>query len=154
MRAMLAANKDEFRIILPNSAAANGHKITVSGKAKVGDDVTVTVTPADGYELYLGSLKANGVKVSKKGDAYSFVMPAADVAITASFCKEGTGPAEVKGDANGDGSVNIADVALICRYIMGEAQLGADARELCDMNGDGSINVTDAVLVCMKVAGN
>ena len=57
-------------------------------------------------------------------------------------------------DANGDGSVNIADVALICRYIMGEAQLSADARELCDMNGDGSINVTDAVLVCMKVAGN
>jgi len=50
--------------------------------------------------------------------------------------------------------VNIADVALICRYIMGEAQLSADARELCDMNGDGSINVTDAVLVCMKVAGN
>lgn len=128
---MLAANKDEFRIILPNSAAANGHKITVSGKAKVGDDVTVTVTPADGYELYLGSLKANGVKVSKKGGAYSFVMPAADVAITASFCKEGTGPAEAKGDANGDGNVNIADVALICRYIMGEAQLSADARELC-----------------------
>lgn len=64
------------------------------------------------------------------------------------------GPSEVKGDANGDGSVNIADVALICRYIMGEAQLSADARELCDMNGDGSINVTDAVLVCMKVAGN
>lgn len=154
VRAMLAANKDEFRIILPNSAAANGHKITVSGKAKAGDDVTVTVTPADGYELYLGSLKANGVKLSKKGDAYSFVMPAADVAITASFCKEGTGPAEVKGDANGDGSVNIADVALICRYIMGEAQLSADARELCDMNGDGSINVTDAVLVCMKVAVN
>ena len=154
VRAMLAANKDEFRIILPNSAAANGHKITVSGKAKVGDDVTVTVTPADGYELYLGSLKANGVKLNKKGDAYSFVMPAADVAITANFCKEGTGPAEVKGDANGDGSVNIADVALICRYIMGEAQLSADARELCDMNGDGSINVTDAVLVCMTVAGN
>ena len=154
VRAMLAANKDEFRIILPNSAAANGHKITVSSKAKAGDDVTLTVTPADGYELYLGSLKANGVKLSKKGDAYSFVMPAADVAITASFCKEGTGPAEVKGDANGDGSVNIADVALICRYIMGEAQLSADARELCDMNGDGSINVTDAVLVCMKVAGN
>ena len=58
------------------------------------------------------------------------------------------------GDVNGDGSVNIADVALICRYIMGEAQLSADARELCDMNGDGSINVTDAVLVCMKVAVN
>lgn len=154
VRAMLAANKDEFRIILPNNAAANGHKITVSSKAKAGDDVTVTVTPADGYELYLGSLKANGVKLSKKGDAYSFVMPAADVAITASFCKEGTGPSEAKGDANGDGNVNIADVALICRYIMGEAQLSADARELCDMNGDGSINVTDAVLVCMKVAGN
>ena len=50
--------------------------------------------------------------------------------------------------------MNIADVALICRYIMGEAQLSADARELCDMNGDGKINVTDAVLVCMKVAGN
>ena len=151
IRAMLAANKDEFRIILPNNAAANGHKITVSSKAKAGDDVTVTVTPADGYELYLGSLKANGVKLNKKGDAYSFVMPAADVAITANFCKEGTGPAEVKGDANGDGSVNIADVALICRYIMGEAQLSADARELCDMNGDGKINVTDAVLICMKI---
>lgn len=154
VRNMLAVNKDEFRIILPNSAAANGHTITISSKANVGDDVTVTVTPAEGYELYLGSLKANGVKLTKRGNAYSFVMPAADVAITASFCKEGTGPVEVKGDANGDGSVNIADVALICRCIMGEAQLSADARELCDMNGDGKINVTDAVLICMQIAGN
>ena len=59
------------------------------------------------------------MKLSKKGDAYSFVMPAADVAITASFCKEGTGPAEVKGDANGDGSINVTDAVLVCMKVAG-----------------------------------
>ncbi len=151
IRAMLAANKDEFRIILPNNAAANGHRISAISRAAAGDDITVTVIPADGYELCSSSLKANGVKISGEGNTYSFVMPAADVAITAGFCKSGTGAAAVKGDANGDGSVNIADVVLICRCIMGEAQLDADAIELCDMNEDGGINVTDAVLICMKI---
>lgn len=152
LKNMLAANKDEFRIILPYNAAANGHKISAPSKAKAGDDVTLSVTPGAGYELYLGSLKANGVKLSKNGAAYSFVMPAEDVAITASFCAEGTSPVLIMGDANEDGGVNIQDVALACRHIMGEAKLSGEAFTLADMNEDGKLTIADAILICKKIA--
>lgn len=150
---MLAANKEEFRIIISNSAAANGHKITAASTAKAGDDVAVTVTPKEGYELTTGSLNANGVKLTKNGSSYTFVMPACDVFLTANFCEEGTNPTPLKGDANGDGTVNITDVMLICRSIMGDTKLSDDATTLCDMNDDGRITVSDAVLVCNKIAG-
>ena len=150
---MLAANKEEFRIIISNSAAANGHTITAASTAKAGDDVAVTVTPKEGYELTTGSLKANGVKLTKNGSSYTFVMPACDVFLTASFCEEGTNPTPLKGDANEDGTVDITDVMLICRSIMGTTKLSDDATTLCDMNEDGKITVSDAVLVCNKIAG-
>ncbi len=154
LRTMLAANKDEFRIILPYSAAANGHTISTPATAKAGDDVTVTVTPKNGYELYLGSLKANGVKLTKRGTSYTFVMPSEDVAITASFCTEGTGPKVVQGDVNGDGTLNTIDVALLCRYLTGQVELSSDAISLADMNEDGKVTIADAILLCKRIAAN
>lgn len=154
LRTMLAANKDEFNIILPYSAAANGHTIAAPATAKAGDDVTVTVTPNEGYELYLGSLKANGVKLTKRGTSYTFVMPSEDVAITAIFCEEGTGPKLVLGDVSGDGVLNTIDVALLCRHLMGQAELSSDAVALADMNEDGKVTIADAILLCKRIAAN
>jgi hypothetical protein len=63
------------------SATSNGTVSCALSQAAAGTTVTLTVTPAEGYALVAGSLKVNGTPIS----GTSFVMPAADVTITAEF---------------------------------------------------------------------
>ncbi|MDO4512053.1 MAG: dockerin type I domain-containing protein [Bacteroidales bacterium] len=48
--------------------------------------------------------------------------------------------AQVLGDVNGDGVVNVSDVTALVNKILGDADY---ADEVCDINGDGVINVSD-----------
>lgn len=48
----------------------------------------------------------------------------------------------VSGDMNGDGEVNVTDVALLVDYILGSGNNSFDAAH-ADVNGDGSITITD-----------
>ncbi|MBR6763385.1 MAG: hypothetical protein IKM13_06505 [Clostridia bacterium] len=58
--------------------------ISVAASAKTGETVTVTVTPAAGYDI--GKVTASGATLTNAGDGkYTFVMPASDVKISASF---------------------------------------------------------------------
>ena len=50
----------------------------------------------------------------------------------------------VKGDANGDGVVNAADVVAIVNYLLNKAESGFNEKA-ADVNGDGLINVADLV---------
>ncbi|MDR1898732.1 MAG: PASTA domain-containing protein, partial [Treponema sp.] len=55
-----------------------------------GETVTLTVSPGEDYELTAGSLKANDGEVALSpggGSSYSFVMPKADVRVSAEFEK-------------------------------------------------------------------
>jgi hypothetical protein len=63
------------------SATSNGTVTSPLSQATAGTTVSLTVTPADGYQLVAGSLKVNGTAIS----GTSFTMPAADVTITAEF---------------------------------------------------------------------
>lgn len=70
----------DYKII--TSDITNGTVTTSpAGSAKAGAEVTVTVTPDDGYELVEGSLKVNGTAIT----GGKFVMPAEDANITAEF---------------------------------------------------------------------
>lgn len=55
--------------------------------------------------------------------------------------------AQLMGDADGDGSVTLADAVLIMRYAMNT--IGADELILdnCDMDADGAVNAADALNV-------
>ena len=50
----------------------------------------------------------------------------------------------LKGDANGDGKVNIADAVAIMNAALGKTSVFFD-KTAADVNGDGRITVTDAV---------
>ena len=50
------------------------------------------------------------------------------------------------GDANGDGTVNAADIVEVVNYIMGKASAKFDASK-ADINGDGTINAADIVMI-------
>ncbi len=52
-----------------------------------------------------------------------------------------TGPTGLKGDVNGDGTVNIADLVLVA------SNLGETGQNAADVNGDGQVNIADLVLV-------
>ena len=57
------------------------------------------------------------------------------------------------GDVNLDGSVDVADLWLVCNHIMKGNVLADTGLEKADMNGDGAVTVSDAVLICNAIAG-
>ena len=52
-----------------------------------------------------------------------------------------TGATGLKGDVNGDGTVNISDLVLVA------SNLGQTGENAADVNGDGVVNIADLVLV-------
>ncbi len=52
-----------------------------------------------------------------------------------------------KGDANGDGEVNIADAVATVTNILGEPATGNFYRSMADMNGDDEIDIFDVTLI-------
>ena len=52
-----------------------------------------------------------------------------------------TGATGLKGDVNGDGTVNISDLVLVA------SNLGQTGQNAADVNGDGVVNIADLVLV-------
>ena len=54
----------------------------------------------------------------------------------------------LKGDANGDGEVNIADVNAVIRVI-----LGYSSSNHCDVNKDGEINIADVGVIIRIILG-
>lgn len=58
-----------------------------------------------------------------------------------------------KGDANGDGTINVSDaIAIIC-YILGDTPLDFNA-SAADLNNDGKVTVTDALIIIMMYKQN
>ena len=59
----------------------------------------------------------------------------------------------IKGDANGDGKINVTDVAIVAAQVKGIKPLDAGALKRADVNGDGKINVTDVSKIAAHVKG-
>ena len=55
---------------------------------------------------------------------------------------------KLKGDVNGDGTVNIADLVLVA------SNLGKTGQNAADVNGDGVVNIADLVLVAGALGTN
>ncbi len=62
-------------------------------------------------------------------------------------------PYHGKGDVNGDGRIDINDVILVMKHILGEKNLDANQQLLADVNGDGIVNIHDAALIRQKSLG-
>lgn len=61
---------------------------------------------------------------------------------------------KIHGDINGDGKLNVSDMALLARYIAGDpnARKSVD-KATADVNGDGKVNVMDLAYLSKLVAG-
>jgi hypothetical protein len=56
------------------------------------------------------------------------------------------GPEPIKGDVNGDGEVNIADVNCVIDVILG-AREASEFEGRADVNGDGEVNIADVNVI-------
>ena len=59
----------------------------------------------------------------------------------------------MKGDANGDGTVNAADIVEVVNYIMGHPS-GKFKEDAADANGDSVVNAADIVAIVNIIMGN
>lgn len=60
--------------------------------------------------------------------------------------------AYVKGDANGDGRVSVADMAIIASHIMGDNPANFNEKQ-ADVNGDGRVSVADISALASLIMG-
>ena len=78
-------DQEKFEIEV-GSGIKNGTLTTDKTEAAAGETVTVTVTPASGYQLVKDSLKYNSTIIQPDSEnAYTFVMPEEAVTLTAQF---------------------------------------------------------------------
>lgn len=66
---------------------------------------------------------------------------------------EVTGQSSVKGDATGDGNVDIADLRLVLRSVCGKAELSEVQTAAAEVNGDGLVDIMDLRMLLRVVCG-
>ena len=107
--------------------------------AKADDVVALTVTPDPGYRLESITVTPEepGFIVSMDQNN-QFVMPACNVFVSATFTEVDF----LRGDANGDTEVTIADVSALIDYLLtgDESLINMDA---ANCNGDDDITIAD-----------
>ena len=57
------------------------------------------------------------------------------------------------GDVNGDGEINVTDIAMIAAHIKGIKALDENGIKAADANGDGDVNVTDIAMIAAHIKG-
>ena len=57
-----------------------------------------------------------------------------------------------KGDANGDGNVDVSDVVALANHVMGDTPSGF-SKDAADMNGDGEVDITDVTSLANQLMG-
>ena len=106
-----------------------------------GDKITLTAVPEDGFVFsgWSGAVSSSDLTVTVS------VWEAEE--LTCSFTKT----SYEKGDITLDGSVNVADLTLLTKYLLGSEGLAKERIKLADMNGDGSTDVFDLVRLRKKI---
>ena len=59
----------------------------------------------------------------------------------------------ILGDVNGDGDINVTDIAMVAAHIKGIKALDENGIKAADVNGDGEVNVTDIAKIAAHIKG-
>ena len=126
-----------------------GNKGSISGTATgnggvyvmVGNDIYESYILDNKWSVTLGAI-SEGMTV-KVVTRYDGLMPSILVTAVATV-GGGETPEVLKGDANGDSSVDTADVVAIVNHILGKSSVSF-VETNADLNGDGQVSVDDAV---------
>ena len=129
--------------------------------------ITITANPTAGSSKVegAGSVKLTGtttslnIKVTPNyGSARTYKLTvrksdSAGVAVPTPSSGSSSGRTYNKGDVNNDGTINVRDIILIKRHIVGMETLTGDAFKAADVNEDGVVNVRDLVILKRYMVG-
>jgi len=82
------------------------------------------------------------------------VTPSAAETYPADYTYKVSAGSTVRGDANGDGSISVTDIAVVVNCILQLPNTGSFSEYGADANGDGDITVTDIGVIVDKILGN
>ena len=120
-----------------------------ASSAPGGTLVTLTATPDQGYYLKEWRVLSGTVTIQNN----RFIMPDEDVVIQAVF-EEGLSDANIPGDVNRDGIVDVLDVMTLAQIVVGKTSPAEGvSQEVMDLNGDHSVNVLDVMCLAQIAAG-
>ena len=86
-------------------------------------------------------------------DAADTVEKAADTAATDGETTADENNTIILGDINGDGNINVSDIALAASHIKGIRALTPQQQKAADITGDGQINVSDIAAISAHIKG-
>ncbi len=119
----------EYNVTVNSEPTIGGTAAANVEKAAEGAEVTVTITPAEGYKV--DTVTMGGTVVEDVTDnVFTFTMPAADVLVQVIFVEETTVNAEVsapEADATGETSVSSSVVAAAIEQAKQEAGVSGGA---------------------------
>ena len=128
----------------------------VNGQAQTGETVTIAVTAADGHETTGVSITATAtgesIACTEADGQYSFVMPAGDVTITASF-SEPEQPEVQVGDVNQDGFIDIDDITMLINVVLGILDATPYIEQAGNVDQQGAIDIDDVTALISIVLG-
>lgn len=139
-----------------HSATVNYHEATgvysfavlsLSSKEVKGNDGTIwtlKLNVADDVAVGDYAVKVQNAKYSLTSGSTSVILPETVSVLTVEDY--------VKGDANGDGVVDIADAVCIVNHVVGK-ETPAFVAKAADANGDGVVDIADAVRIVNLVVG-
>ncbi len=128
---------------------------TLYGDSKTTDLLALLTTKIDALATEIAQTQADNYASTANGGAgwtlegeYSAAVQAIKTYLNQRFVyldtkfKELAASSTRKGDINGDGEVNVADVTTLVDYILGKNPMNCN-ESACDINGDKEINVSD-----------
>lgn len=116
-------------------------------KPQYTDDVMLTITPAQNYELAKLTVDGTDVTADVKDGKYTISNVSADVTVVADFKLT-----VIPGDVNASGKVDIVDVTTTIDYILGKNPKGF-IKAAADINNDGDVNIVDVTSIIDIILG-
>ena len=109
-----------------------------TGSFEKGEKITLTAKPDDGYTFagWSGAITSDSETITVSAEKAT--------ALVCSFQKKES----AKGDINMDGTISVADLLLLNKYLLKAGNISKKQFELADMNSDNSADIFD--LVCLR----
>lgn len=141
---------NEYSLIVPNDTAS----VTIDGTVPVS---TANISGLGMFTLAEGINTFEITVTAENGTTNTYTLTitrrqsengnGGDSGDNGGSGSDDTGHSWVRGDANGDGKVTIADAVRIKNYLLGTRTLDGDEMLAADANSDGQVSIADAVRI-------